>query len=695
MENVPSTSQECPTTGPIYNLRPFTRKGPRQKRFPAQLSRSHSVAQSFTKEVILLPDHLTALVPRRNKKAWLFENGHIKSALEFSCDWDSDKVMQAIRTAFQPVVEGCRLQILLACHTKLVEPSLTSKQTLNGDLVKKLFHQKSIYVRPDKVILCEDNESTYSDGESSHTSRQDFTETLNSDKCVEISKEVPSAIPIVNTQSMSVDDEVIWCVATQDVCTVESSISADTLTMSTNPSVIATDEDEPYSSGTSASVSYNTPGLSVGSSASVTGDTRVFSSNTSSVSNGPTQPSLSSTSYSTYLGLFEEEYLSDDPNLQEAISRSLDSSASESLERILEQIVTRVNNDSTVRFNIIRRNVWDGASRAMGRSNFSPEKKIDVKFTDDYGISEGAVDNGGPTREFFRLCLCEVKDKLGIFEGPPNAKVLTCNSKAMKDNGYYYAGQIMAMSIAHGGQSPCFLSELLYECLQKGPDNVKVSTEHITDEETRSQVQSIVQAENELQLQDAVAQAANLISLAGHNVCITLQNKQETALDLAHWYVLQRTRAPFERFRDGLRSLGVLDALQTYPLQMKCLFVKAGMALRVTDMENLFQIIHSERGSNAFQDECRTLAFWQDYLQEAEFESDVSLEDILVFCTGCDSIPALGFSPKPSLEFVTNCRFPVANTCENILRIPVHAVYTTFKSDMDFAIRNSPGFGRA
>uniref|UniRef100_A0A669EJC0 HECT domain-containing protein n=1 Tax=Oreochromis niloticus TaxID=8128 RepID=A0A669EJC0_ORENI len=162
----------------------------------------------------------------------------------------------------------------------------------------------------------------------------------------------------------------------------------------------------------------------------------------------------------------------------------------------------------------------------------------------------------------------------------------------------------------------------------------------------------------------AVAQAASLISLAGHNVCITLQNKQETALDLAHWYVLQRTRAPFERFRDGLRSLGVLDALQTYPLQMKCLFVKSESHYHFV----FFYLI---------------------------VESDVSLEDILVFCTGCDSIPALGFSPKPSLEFVTNCRFPVANTCENILRIPVHAVYTTFKSDMDFAIRNSPGFGRA
>lgn len=103
------------------------------------------------------------------------------------------------------------------------------------------------------------------------------------------------------------------------------------------------------------------------------------------------------------------------------------------LEKIMEPISSRVNNDSTVRFNIIRRSVWDGASRALGRSNFSPEKRVDVKFTDDYGISEGAVDNGGPTREFFRLCLHEIKDKIGIFEGPPDAKVLTCNSKGTYD----------------------------------------------------------------------------------------------------------------------------------------------------------------------------------------------------------------------------------------------------------------------
>lgn len=82
------------------------------------------------------------------------------------------------------------------------------------------------------------------------------------------------------------------------------------------------------------------------------------------------------------------------------------------LERITEQITPRVKDDSTVHFSIIRRSVWDGTSRAMGRSNFSPKKKVDVKFTDDYGISEGAMDNGGPTQEFFDSVFMKSRTKL-------------------------------------------------------------------------------------------------------------------------------------------------------------------------------------------------------------------------------------------------------------------------------------------
>jgi len=86
-------------------------------------------------------------------------------------------------------------------------------------------------------------------------------------------------------------------------------------------------------------------------------------------------------------------------------------------------------------------------------------------------------------------------------------------------------------------------------------------------------------------------------------------------------------------------SLGVLDALHRYPLQMKCLFVKAEKSLTAADVENLFRIIHSERGSNAFQEECRTLAFWQDYLQDAEckfaISDSVSTRHYSLNCFGC------------------------------------------------------------
>jgi len=35
-------------------------------------------------------------------------------------------------------------------------------------------------------------------------------------------------------------------------------------------------------------------------------------------------------------------------------------------------------------------------------------KKLDVSFVDSFDEAEGAVDNGGPSREFFRLLLHEV-----------------------------------------------------------------------------------------------------------------------------------------------------------------------------------------------------------------------------------------------------------------------------------------------
>ena len=72
------------------------------------------------------------------------------------------------------------------------------------------------------------------------------------------------------------------------------------------------------------------------------------------------------------------------------------------------------------------------------------------------------------------------------------------------------------------------------------------------------------------------------------------------------------------------------------------------------------------------------------------------IDDILIFATGALRVPPLGFLPQPSVVFSKETRFPTANTCANIISLPLgHESYETFKESMDFTILNSPGFGVA
>jgi hypothetical protein len=70
---------------------------------------------------------------------------------------------------------------------------------------------------------------------------------------------------------------------------------------------------------------------------------------------------------------------------------------------------------------------------------------------------------------------------------------------------------------------------------------------------------------------------------------------------------------------------------------------------------------------------------------------------LLIFSTGLDEIPPLGFHPKPSLKFAhvdgetleegdPRIGFPIANTCSNVLHLPVLNSYNEFKANMLAAI---------
>ncbi|XP_038132896.1 G2/M phase-specific E3 ubiquitin-protein ligase [Cyprinodon tularosa] len=111
-------------------------------------------------------------------------------------------------------------------------------------------------------------------------------------------------------------------------------------------------------------------------------------------------------------------------------------------------------------------------------------------------------------------------------------------------------------------------------------------------------------------------------------------------------------------------------------------------------IEHLFRPELSPDGSNRRAQENKTTSYWADYLLDCEeHNSEVTLEDVLMFATGVPSIPPAGMDPQPCLEYIYTSNFPMANTCANTLKLPLLDSYITFKHSMNFGIKNSPGFG--
>ena len=118
----------------------------------------------------------------------------------------------------------------------------------------------------------------------------------------------------------------------------------------------------------------------------------------------------------------------------------------------------------------------------ISHKSFSPANKVSVKFTNDAGVSEGAVDLGGPMREFFTLVLQYLHDSQ-LFCGRDSSKFISFQSKCLVDDNYYYAGIITAMSIVHGRPGPKFFSPVMFQALISDLSKVTVSIEDVYDYE--------------------------------------------------------------------------------------------------------------------------------------------------------------------------------------------------------------------
>lgn len=169
--------------------------------------------------------------------------------------------------------------------------------------------------------------------------------------------------------------------------------------------------------------------------------------------------------------------------------------------------------------------------------------------------------------------------------------------------------------------------------------------------------------------------------------------------------------------------------MRAHPEILRPLFVSGQSRLNVQSVISLFETVLSPPGSNARRSENLTITFWRDWLIDVggklflyvcmiyilyiyvyiifafcppDGSRTVSLEEVLTFASGVAEIPPLGFPERPQLEFLhaphndgARRRYPEANTCSVILRLPIHATYEDFVDYMESGIKQSPTFGFA
>lgn len=125
-----------------------------------------------------------------------------------------------------------------------------------------------------------------------------------------------------------------------------------------------------------------------------------------------------------------------------------------------------------------------------------------------------------------------------------------------------------------------------------------------------------------------------------------------------------------------------------------------------TDLvDNMFDPQFSPKDIDRFRVEQKVIFNFTQYLENVEQgrvktavegnEVVISLSHVLQCVTGADDIPAVGFTPRPKIQFIhIENRKISANTCANSFTIPVEGMadYSKLSGEITFCTMISPGF---
>ena len=131
----------------------------------------------------------------------------------------------------------------------------------------------------------------------------------------------------------------------------------------------------------------------------------------------------------------------------------------------------QLSNDSEDIYRVhVRRNKILEDSLSCFRKGIPFPKNPRITF-----IGEPAVDAGGPLHEFFHLLVSAIAHNSNLFKGKQNCLVPSNSIVEFEKKTYLYIGQMLALSIIHGGRSPSFFSQAIADFFVYGLDAVEAT----------------------------------------------------------------------------------------------------------------------------------------------------------------------------------------------------------------------------
>ncbi|XP_078541753.1 G2/M phase-specific E3 ubiquitin-protein ligase-like [Lissotriton helveticus] len=120
-------------------------------------------------------------------------------------------------------------------------------------------------------------------------------------------------------------------------------------------------------------------------------------------------------------------------------------------------------------------------------------------------------------------------------------------------------------------------------------------------------------------LQGLIKKHSTILSVAGcFRPLKSLNDKKELLEDIINWHIVGRTVPSLVRLKEGLKTLGVLQAMEIHKQLFEEAFIWVEHKITTDIINGMFNIQFSSSGSNRRLQEEHIIGYWRDYLQDCE-----------------------------------------------------------------------------